>query len=136
MRNIVSLVMIFTLVGCASVVEGKKQKINVGTNVPSQGSCTLTDKKGMTYTTTTPGIIEVNRGDGPLQVSCNVDGGVGSKVVNEDFELWTLGNLFIPLIWPLTFAYDGYSGAYQTYPDDINVNIINVPAVNTPMTTN
>ncbi len=136
MKKIVSLVMILALSACATVIEGKKQKLNVGTNIPSQGSCALTDKKGMTYNTVTPGVVEVNRGDGPLQVSCNVDGGVGQKVVNEDLELWTLGNLLMPLIWPLTFAYDGYTGAYQTYPDDISVNIVNAPVMNTPMTTN
>lgn len=138
MKFIVSLIAIFAVSACATVVEGKKQKINVATNLPSQGSCTLTDRKGMTYNIVSPGVVEVNRGDGPLQVNCNVSGGVGSKVVNEDLELWTLGNLFMPLIWPLTFAYDGYTGAYQTYPSDIYVNVVNVPtsSFNNPVTTN
>lgn len=113
-----------SLNACAAVVEGTRQKLNVSTNTTTRGTCSLQDSKNMTYQVNSPGVIEVNRGDGPLMVKCTTDEGTGSKVVNEGVEPWIFGNLFIPFVWPLTFAYDGFSGAYQRYPDDVNVSIV------------
>ena len=127
MRKIVSLVMILALSGCAAVISGTKQQVNVSTNLSEPTECKLRDSAGASYSVAVPGRLTVRRGNGPLDVVCNNATGLqGQKTVDENLEPWFFGTIL--LFWP-AIPVDALTGAYQRYPDEINVNIINAPLV-------
>ena len=123
-KNFLALCLCFgILASCSTIVTRTSQPVNVSTNLSTEASCTLTDSKGSIYKVTTPGSVIVKKGDGPLQVSCSYKDKAGSKVVSETIEPWFFGNLLIGGI--IGVAVDAVSGAYQKYPDDIMVTLIN-----------
>jgi hypothetical protein len=126
MKKIVSVVMILVLAGCATVISGTKQNVNVSTNMAERSECVLRDAAGASYSIAAPGRVQVKRGNGPIDVVCNTNGVQGQKTVDENLEPWFFGTIL--LLWP-TIPVDLLTGAYQRYPDDINVNIINPPLV-------
>ena len=72
-----------------------------------------------------PGNVTVNRGDGPLKVTCTVNGQNGAKTVEETVDPWFAGNILLGGLIGITI--DSYNGAYQHYPDEINISIVNLP---------
>lgn len=129
MKKIVSLLIISSLVltGCATVISGTKQHVNVATNLTEPTECKLRDSAGANYSLAVPGRLTVKRGNGPLDVVCNNANGLqGQKTVDENLEPWFFGTLL--LFWPGLIV-DTLTGAYQRYPDEINVNIIDAPSI-------
>ena len=65
------------LSACASIVGGTHQHLSVETHSTSQdvvgADCTVSNERGEQHVTT-PGIVTVHRGSGPIQVRCVKDG--------------------------------------------------------------
>jgi hypothetical protein len=117
-----SLVGALALGACASIIEGRTQNVQVNTNPALQADCIFKDKKGQEYRARVPGAVTVNRGDGPLLVQCYVQGGKGDSIVEETLEPWALGNVLLGGV--IGIAVDGYTGAYQKYPDQVTITLL------------
>lgn len=68
---------VLALAGCASIVDGTKQKVSIETRKEDAGvadvSCRLSNGKG-TWFVTTPAIVEVHRAYAPLEIQCHKAG--------------------------------------------------------------
>ncbi len=61
--------------GCASIIAGDQQRIAVVTPEVKDAACKLEDGRGgFWYLPRTPGTVIVNKGDGPLEVTCEKEG--------------------------------------------------------------
>jgi uncharacterized protein YceK len=85
------LVLGLSLSGCASIIAGTTQTVNVSTTPASGANCTLQNKEG-SWTMSSPGPIKVARSKTNLDVRCTQAGyQEASSSVPSDFEPWTLG---------------------------------------------
>lgn len=120
MRQVV-LASAIALCACSTVVKGTDQNLAVITPYAEGAECALEDGKGAKYfVKSTPDNVVVNRGDGPLTVSCEKPGfKQATVIVDESFEPWTLGNILIGGV--IGVGVDAASGALEQYPDEIKV---------------
>jgi len=58
------------LTGCATIVSGTKQTINVNTTPVNNASCRLQNDKGRWFLSRTPGNVKVHRSGSDLIVQC------------------------------------------------------------------
>jgi hypothetical protein len=110
------------MTGCATVTTGTGQTVNVITERDVTGAnCDLVDQAGgKWHVSSTPGEVEVNKGDGPMTVVCHKEGYLdGSVMVDEDVTGATYGNILLG--GAIGIAVDAASGAAQHYPDVITV---------------
>ncbi|MFQ5958647.1 MAG: hypothetical protein ACE5LF_04690 [Alphaproteobacteria bacterium] len=109
------------LAGCATIVKGTDQTVAVETPGVEEAECSLVDNKGMNYyVKSTPDSVVVNRGDGPLMITCEADGYKKTTTeFDEKFEGWTLGNVIFGGI--VGVVVDAASGAAQQYPGELLV---------------
>ena len=121
---------IFTLIfslltGCATIISGTSQVINVKAidkqtqQVIPHAKCTLSNSKGVNYPVYgNPGSVSVAREYGGLQATCTAKGYVQTGVgVGESFNAWTLVDV---IFWP-SFLVDAATGAAKKYPSYITV---------------
>jgi hypothetical protein len=129
-----SLALLACLSGCASIVEGSSQDINVSTNPPAKVSCDAQNGRGNWVANSVPGTLNVKRSRTDLTVHCKGNGYDGQYTHSSDFESWTAGNLFFGGI--IGLAVDAGTGALFSYDDAIIVPVtLNDPfAQNTPPT--
>jgi hypothetical protein len=132
--NVVVMISLFQATGCATVIAGRSQTLNVTTSDAAQGQCLLQDKNGRQYRVTAPGSVLVKRGDGPLDVQCSLPGGEGQRQVSENVEPWIIANVLWGVFSPIALIVDATTGSYQRYPEDVVVPII--PVASAPMPTN
>ncbi len=118
------LVVFMLLNGCATVFSGTTQSINVQVvdeenNVLKKVKCTIIDGKGGSYILpSNPGIITVNRSQGPLTPSCKKPGYTQRNFgTGESFNKVTLVNI----IWWPGLIVDALSGAMSQYPSHVTV---------------
>jgi hypothetical protein len=104
--------------GCASIIEGNTQNVNIYGEPNINANCQAKDSNGKNYNITIPGNLIVNRGDGPLNVSCQGGEGSGSKIVQETLEPWFFASILFTGIFAVV---DTVNGSYQKYPDVINI---------------
>lgn len=111
--------MLFSVSGCASIVSGTTQNVNIATMPADEKSnCTLHDEKS-TYQAITPTLVTVKKGDGPLKVSCESPSQKGETTIPETLDPWYLGNILLGGV--IGLVVDGANGAYQKYPEQITV---------------
>jgi len=114
------------MAGCSTVIDGADQPVLVSTTGTDNARCEVEDRSGrVTYVESTPGSVQVERGDGPLTVECTKDGyRTGTTAVPEEFNWWTVGNV----VGLLGFGVDFYTGAYQKYPNRVDVPMVSLQA--------
>lgn len=128
MRAIIRSILLSTLFllgGCATIMSGTTQLINVQAidknthdSVPN-AKCTLTNSKNVTYPVdSNPGSVNVSREYGGLQAHCSAKGyrqtGVGT---GSSFNAWTLVDI---IFWP-SFFVDAATGSAKKYPSHVTV---------------
>jgi len=115
-----SLLSIFLVTGCASIISGDQQQVSIavqckGMNIPTY--CVASNTEG-TWRFNTPATITVNKSPSDLRVSCE-SGTFGdySKKASSSPSLTILGNIFAGGI--LGAAYDYHTSAGLNYPSKI-----------------
>ncbi len=105
---------VLCMTGCSTFVNGTTQTVFVQANPSTQASCELKDSK-KTYHVDAPGSVEVNRGDGPLTITCS--NSVLSGVVQIE------GEMDPDVVWGGHggLVVDAMTGAYKRYPSQIIV---------------
>lgn len=119
----VAVVMVTTLSGCASIVNGSNQVVSVETrNATEQvvgATCRLQNPKGVFYVTT-PGTVTIHRAYDDLQVSCEKSGEEpGVMAVKSSTKGMAFGNILFGGV--IGAAVDMGSGAAYDYPTLITV---------------
>ena len=106
---------------CATMVAGTNQEITVTTTPPSDARCILEDAFNRSSTVIAPGAVQVRKGSGPLRIKCDSGEMKGDLVIDETMDEWFTANLFNGIIPGM--AVDGITGAYQKFPESVNVNM-------------
>jgi len=107
------------LSGCASIVTGTTQRINVSTPPTTGAVCTLASTEGR-WTLTSPGSVTVSKSKNDIRVDCAKSGWQeGSGIIPSGCQGWTLGNLLIGGL--LGIAIDAMTGAMHQYPSNFQV---------------
>lgn len=104
--------------GCSTIVTGTTQPFTVKTKQALGAECVLKDTKERVWRiSSTPQTVEVNKGDGPMTITCSKEGyKTATLVVEESFAGATLGNIILG--GGIGVIVDAASGAAQEYPDD------------------
>lgn len=114
--------------GCATVFSGTSQTLDVKmldetSQAPIYGppKCSFTDAEGTRYVLhSNPGVLTLNRGNGPLTVSCVKEGyHPYSGTIPQNFNYVSLWDIFF---WP-TFIVDYASGAMHKYPTEFTAEM-------------
>ncbi len=109
---------ILTLSGCASLVNGTHQNVQVVTQPVSGAACLLSNSKGSWHIESTPGYVSVHRAYGPLAVSCHKKGYLPA---NRSFHSSTKGMAFGNVVFGgvIGGGVDVADGAAYNYPDTL-----------------
>lgn len=111
------------LTGCATIVKGHSQQINVVTNPPGAVCDLQRDGKSIATVNPTPGMATVEKSRKDLAIWCrkqgylDADGKVASK-----FHPMTFGNILFGGI--IGFGVDAASGAMTEYEEMVTVRLI------------
>jgi uncharacterized protein YceK len=127
MKNKIFLVLVCTglLSGCATIISGGSQTINVQAldsnthNLLPNTSCLVTDGRGNNYTVMgNPGTVVVPTGYGAINVNCTKLGYTQTQVGRgQSFNAWVIADV---LFWPGAIV-DAATGAAVKYPSHITV---------------
>lgn len=115
------------LAGCASVIEGSTDQMNVVTNPPMNASCTFTNSRRV-VTSAVPSTVSIKKSKSDINVVCNAPGATGEKLVESDIEPWVFGNVLIGGLVGLIV--DWSTGATYDYPEQMTIPMT---AVYTPV---
>ena len=120
------------LSGCASIVSGWHQDIEVATTPAVGAVCTLTSSSG-TWKVATPGIVTVRRSKEDLAVTCSKDGReVAVGTIKSGWEPWALGDVALLSLGGTVL--DISTGAVHKYPDKSEIPLTPVTTLpNTPI---
>ncbi len=121
-KIIIGAGLLATLSGCASIIEGSTQKINVSTAPAALVSCEARNGRGSWAINAVPGPMEVKRSKTVLNVKCDSADYAGQIQDPADAEAWTFGNIIAG--GPIGFAIDGATGAMFSYDDVITVPLV------------
>ena len=133
----IGLLLVALLVsGCASVIEGGDQVINVsvaGCEDHVDVTCTVTNDEG-TSKLIPPASVSVDKDKDELTVMCeSKDGGArGEFTVESTYEAWNAGNILLGGV--IGIGVDAATGAMWKYPDTIVVPM-KCPPEDSPETT-
>ncbi|RYG60369.1 MAG: hypothetical protein EON60_07385 [Alphaproteobacteria bacterium] len=110
---------LIALTGCAAIIDGTQQPLNI-VSTPAKGAeCTLTNSKGSWTLAETPGQVIVHRAYGDLKVDCKKGDMTGLTVAESSTKGWFWGNILFGGI--IGMSVDGFGGAGYDYPTTINV---------------
>ncbi|MBX3708619.1 MAG: hypothetical protein KIT56_01490 [Gammaproteobacteria bacterium] len=127
MKSVVTIFIALILTGCATILSGTSQVINVKVvnsadqSLLSNVSCTVTDGNGSTYSiVSNPAVINVSKGNGAIIINCRKPGYRQlNMAVGDNFNALTVVNV---LFWP-GFIVDAVSGAYKKYPSHYMISM-------------
>jgi hypothetical protein len=111
------------LTGCATIVKGHSQQINVATDPPGAACELQRDGTAIATVNPTPGMATVEKSRKDLAISCRKSGyfDADGKVVSK-FHPMTFGNVLFGGI--IGFGIDAASGAMMEYEESISVRLI------------
>ena len=111
------------LTGCATIVKGHSQQINVATDPPGAACELQRDGTAIATVNPTPGMATVEKSRKDLAISCRKSGyfDADGKVVSK-FHPMTFGNVLFGGI--IGFGVDAASGAMMEYEESISVRLI------------
>jgi hypothetical protein len=123
--DVMRLVPLITLSACASIIGGSSQSVSVkttsGTTDVNGAQCTLTNDKGVWYTTS-PGSVTVHRSFNDLNVKCEHDGYIANAGnVPSGTRAMMLGNILFGGL--IGVAVDAGTGSAYDYPAPIIINL-------------
>ena len=120
MRNLlVALVALGALSGCASIMKGSSQSINITTPPTTGATCTLSSSQG-NWQLTSPGSVTVEKSKDDMQVRCAKQGWQdASGIIPSNFQGWTVGNILLGGVVGL--GVDAATGAINEYPNAFQV---------------
>ena len=117
-NNIILLIVLVLLNGCASITESKNQSMSVSTGDITGAMCTLSNSKGSYYVNSTPGSVMVRNACDQLTVTCTKEGYVPANPaagsVQDVAKDMAWGNIVFGGI--IGIAVDRSTGAGCTYP--------------------
>lgn len=108
------------LTGCASIVNGTHQEVQVVTPPVIGASCLLSNSKGQWTLPSTPGLVKVHRAYGDLAVSCHKGGyAPANQTVKSKTKAMAFGNLVFG--GAIGGGVDAGDGAAYDYPETITL---------------
>jgi hypothetical protein len=122
-RQYIPLVALLSfLSGCAAVIEGTTQDIEV-TTIPPGASCNfLRDGQQLGSILTTPGSFHVDKTKDDLTISCQKPGiGQGSLLDASGYPKYNW--LYILVGGPIGWGYDSAVGADNLYQSPVQINL-------------
>ncbi len=132
MKTLVTVIVLLSLVGCASITGTTNQNVSVQTKESTGtelvgASCELGNKKGKWFITT-PGTVGISRSNDDLQVSCTKDGYLqGRQGVVSDTKGMMFGNIIFG--GGIGAIIDHNSGAAYEYPSVIQIMMSRIAKV-------
>lgn len=120
MKKFIIIPIASVLAGCATLMNGNFQTLNVKTNPPG-----ATCKIGP-YTILSPGAVTVRRNDLLKEIVCEKEGFKPATVKLQDTESdWAYGNLIIGI---LPFLVDSVTSADNYFmPDSVMIPLVKTP---------
>jgi hypothetical protein len=118
--------------GCASIMKGSSQSINIATPPTSGALCNLSSKEG-NWSLTSPGSVTVEKSNEDIQVRCTKAGWQDAvAAIPSSFQGWTVGNILFGGI--IGLGVDAATGAINEYPNAFQVPMTQVsgPPVTQP----
>jgi hypothetical protein len=121
----------FLLTGCATLISGSSQQVNVQAidadthNQISGAKCVITDSKGVAYAVDgNPGSVTLPRVYGDITIDCRAPNYWQKSVGGgSSFNAWTLLDV---IFWPSAIV-DVSTGAAKNYPSHITVLMSSKP---------
>lgn len=120
----ICLASLVSCVGCASIVNGTSQELNVITTPVSGANCQISNSRGV-WSVKSPGSAMVHRAYGPASVSCRKDSYFGHKTVQSHTKPMAFGNVIVGGIPGAVI--DSANGAAYDYPSQIVVPMSKKP---------
>lgn len=109
--------------GCATVTQGSKQIVNLHTDPPGATCDVAREARAITSLAATPGLVQVGREWGAIDISCRKQGHQSAELrVESTVEAWTMGNILLGGI--IGFAVDAASGAMRQYPESVTLTLV------------
>ena len=121
-RLIVTATAVIALSGCASIVKGSSQAINITTPPTMGATCTLSSKEG-SWQVTSPGSVTVEKSKDDIQARCAKPGWQdASAVIPSNFQGWTVGNVVAGGV--IGLGVDAATGAINEYPGNFQIPML------------
>jgi hypothetical protein len=122
MKNLpVAFPLVMALPGCASIMKGSTQSINVATPPTTGAICTLTSSQG-SWSLTSPGSVAIEKSKEDIQIRCAKPGWQdASGTIPSNFQGWTLGNILLGGV--IGLGVDAATGAINEYPNSFQVQM-------------
>lgn len=123
LRKLSAVAMLLFVTGCASIMEGGDQIVNVQTTgCEDYGTiqCTVVNDDGSSVLTA-PASVSVEKDKDALTVSCQSKDGLakGEKIVESSYEAMNAGNILLGGV--IGIGVDAATGAMWKYPSSIIV---------------
>lgn len=122
------------LSGCASVIKGSTQSINISTPPTTGAICNLSSAQG-NWQVMSPGAVSVDKSKEDIQIRCAKPGWQEAALtIPSNFEGWTVGNILLGGV--VGIGVDAATGAINEYPHTFQVPMMQatgMPAIGTPM---
>lgn len=105
------------LTGCASIVNGTHQSVNIDTYPASEATCSLSNNEGKWYVYNTPQSVAVHRSSTGMDIHCQKKGyRDANKSVESSIKPIFFGNiLFGGIIGVVVDIVDGAAFGYPKY---------------------
>lgn len=125
LRNLATFVSVglstLFLSGCASIIHGDHEQVEVNTNPPG-AHCVLKNSKGRWVVNHTPQVVKVHRASAQLDVTCDKAGyRTAHKLVGSSVSGVAAGNVFAGGF--IGAGVDAADGAAFEYPSQVNVTL-------------
>ncbi|WP_199454864.1 hypothetical protein [Vibrio owensii] len=125
----IALISASTLSGCATILQGTEDTVNVHALGASEKltECTIKQGKDSYRTLGRVDQVVVGRGSADMLIKCENDTQQGTTSVESSFQgAWLAADLLWDLcIITLSCPIDAASGAFFDYPNDIHVDMVN-----------
>ena len=119
------------LSGCASVIKGSTQSINISTPPTMGAICNLSSARG-NWQVMSPGAVSVEKSREDIQIRCAKPGWQEAALtIPSNFEGWTVGNILLGGV--IGIGVDAATGAINEYPHTFQVPMMQAAAIGTPM---
>jgi hypothetical protein len=108
------------LTGCATVVNGTNQKVDISTPPTTNAQCDLSNSKGKWHVDSTPATIKVHRAFGQLTAVCSKRGyHTATRTFDSNTKKMVFGNAIAGGL--IGAGVDAADGAAYSYPNKLVV---------------
>ena len=120
-----SVLSLFLTSGCASIVKGTTQAVNVMTDPPG-AACDLSRQgKVIAAVATTPASVTIDKSARDISILCRKEGFEETSMPLQSAATgWTFGNIIFGLLGgPIALGIDAASGAMTEYPSAVTIRL-------------